>query len=86
MLLTKWIGLFIGYPAKDVAAFMGMVKLPFTCQCLWKIYGKPEKSLDLAEQFRNTRIRMGNWLLNCADVTQCLASLKTDQQLFLMTA
>lgn len=76
------IGLFIGYPAKDVAAFMGLVKLPFTCQCLWKIYGRPEKSLDLADQFCNTRICMGNRLLNCADVADCLASLKSDQQLF----
>ena len=25
------IGLFIGYPAKDVAAFMGLAKLPFAC-------------------------------------------------------
>jgi hypothetical protein len=53
------IGLFIGYPAKDVAAFMGLIKLPFTCQCLWKIYGNPDKSLGLAEQFRCCRQRMG---------------------------
>ncbi len=30
-------GLFIGYPANDVAAFMGMVKLPFACKGPWKI-------------------------------------------------
>lgn len=53
------IGLFIGYPAKDVAAFMGLIKLPFTCQCLWKIYGNPEHSLGMAEQFRCCRQRMG---------------------------
>lgn len=53
------IGLFIGYPAKDVAAFMGLIKLPFTCQCLWKIYGNPDQSLGLAEQFRCCRQRMG---------------------------
>jgi hypothetical protein len=53
------IGLFIGYPAKDVAAFMGLIKLPFVCQCLWKVYGNPEQSLDLAEQFRCCRQRMG---------------------------
>lgn len=52
------IGLFIGYPAKDVAAFMGMVNLPFACQGPWKIYGKPEQSLGLAEQFRCCRQRM----------------------------
>lgn len=57
------IGLFIGYPAKDVAAFMGLIPLPFACQCLWKIYGNPEKSLDLAEKFRCCRQKMGSILI-----------------------
>jgi len=52
------IGLFIGYPAKDVAAFMGLVKLPFSCQGPWKIFGNPEHSLGLAEQYRCCRQRM----------------------------
>lgn len=76
------IGLFIGYPAKDVAAFMGVVKLPFTCQGPWKIFGNPGQSLHLAEQFRSKRSCMGSRLLQCSDVNQCLASLKTDHQLF----
>lgn len=52
------IGLFIGYPAKDVAAFMGLVKLPFACQGPWKIYGDPAQSLCLADQYRCCRQRM----------------------------
>jgi len=56
------IGLFIGYPAKDVAAFMGMVRLPFACQALWKIYGDPQRSLGLAEQYRSCRQRMSSIL------------------------
>lgn len=52
------IGLFIGYPAKDVAAFMGLVNLPFACQGPWKIYGDPVRSLGLAEQYRSCRQRM----------------------------
>lgn len=56
------IGLFIGYPAKDVAAFMGLVNLPFACQGPWKIYGNPEQSLGLAEQFRCCRQRMSTVL------------------------
>lgn len=56
------IGLFIGYPAKDVAAFMGLVNLPFTCQGPWKIYGNPVQSLGLAEQHRCCRQRMGEIL------------------------
>ena len=53
------IGLFIGYPAKDVAAFMGLVNLPFTCQGPWKIFGDPVRSLALAEKHRCCRQRMG---------------------------
>ena len=53
------IGLFIGYPAKDVAAFMGLVNLPFTCQGPWKIYGNPLQSLVLADQHRCCRQKMG---------------------------
>lgn len=56
------IGLFIGYPAKDVAAFMGLVTLPFACQGPWKIYGDPVRSLGLAEQHRCCRQRMGELL------------------------
>ena len=52
------IGLFIGYPAKDVATFMGMVSLPFVCQGPWKIYGNPVQSLGLADQYRCCRQRM----------------------------
>lgn len=52
------IGLFIGYPAKDVAAFMGLVKLPFACQGPWKIYGNPAQSLNLADQHRDCRQKM----------------------------
>jgi len=56
------IGLFIGYPAKDVAAFMGLVKLPFACQGPWKIYGNPAQSLELAEQYRCCRQKMSTLL------------------------
>jgi len=56
------IGLFIGYPAKDVAAFMGLVNLPFTCQGPWKIFGNPVKSLCLADQHRCCRQRMSTIL------------------------
>lgn len=76
------IGLFIGYPAKDVAAFMGLVKLPFTCQGPWKIYGSPEKSLHLAQQFRTKRACMSSRLSRCTNVDTCLASLQTNSQLF----
>jgi hypothetical protein len=52
------IGLFIGYPPKDVAAFMGLINLPLTCQAPWKIYGNPLESLNLVEQYRCCRQKM----------------------------
>lgn len=73
------IGLFIGYPAKDVAAFMGLVKLPFTCQALWKIYGNPARSLNLAESYRCCRQRMGRLL---ASGNQQLLELKNPDHPF----
>ncbi|CAH2030646.1 DUF3793 family protein [Trichlorobacter ammonificans] len=69
------IGLFIGYPAKDVAAFMGLVKLPFTCQGPWKIFGNPEKSLCLAGSFRRTRRMVGTLLEQCATPCECIDRL-----------
>ena len=74
------IGLFIGYPAKDVAAFMGIVKLPFSCQGPWKIYGNPEISLVLAEKYRSCRINM-NRFLKCGRLD--LNSLDGQQGVFL---
>lgn len=76
------IGLFIGYPAKDVAAFMGMVKLPFTCQGPWKIFGNPEKSLCLAGSFRRTRSAMGNLLRQCASPRDCLDFVHDSRHIF----
>lgn len=65
------IGLFIGYPPKDVAAFMGLVALPFTCQALWKIYGNPAQSLLLAENFRYCRECMNRFLTTTTRPLPC---------------
>lgn len=72
------IGLFIGYPAKDVAAFMGLVKLPFTCQGPWKIYGNPDKSLCLADTFRHSRHTMVTYLTGCSSPADCLKQSRAD--------
>ncbi|BCA78889.1 DUF3793 family protein [Desulfuromonas sp. AOP6] len=60
------IGVFLGYPLKDVAAFMGWVSLPFSCQRLWKIYGDPRRSLQLAHSFSTCRNRMAHRLVHQA--------------------
>lgn len=66
------IGVFLGYPLKDVAGFMGWASLPFSCQGPWKIYGDPTGSLDLAEAFRQSRCRMARRLSCCATPVDCL--------------
>lgn len=66
------VGVFLGYPLKDVAGFMGWAPLPFTCQGPWKIYGAPEVSLGLAESFRACRRQMARRLVGCAAAVDCL--------------
>jgi len=66
------IGIFLGYPLKDVAAFMGWVGLPFACQGPWKIYGDPRASLRLAERHRSCRCRMAWAVASCNDPLLCL--------------
>lgn len=56
------IGLFLGYPSKDVAGFMGWARLSVSCQVAWKIYGDPCKSLKLAVCHRECRRRMAERL------------------------
>ena len=66
------IGLFLGYPLKDVAAFMGLTSIPFTCQGPWKIYGDSNTSLHLAECHRNSRYRMARRLGKTSCPQLCL--------------
>lgn len=68
------IGVFLGYPLKDVAAFMGLVRIPFACQGPWKIFGDPRESLRLAEVFRCCRARMAEHLVGCASALECLSA------------
>ena len=68
------IGVFLGYPLKDVAGFLGWVDLPVTCQGPWKIYGNPVKSLALADCFRACRRRMAHRLSRCATAVDCLGA------------
>ena len=67
------IGVFLGYPLKDVLAFMGRIPIAYTCQGPWKIYGDPRPSLELAERFRECRCRMADRLASCGDPAHCLA-------------
>ena len=66
------IGIFLGYPLKDVLAFMGSIRIPYVCQGPWKIYGNPQQSLALASCYRECRYRMGCHLAEGIDPLQCL--------------
>jgi hypothetical protein len=68
------IGIFLGYPLKDVAAFLGWVTIPLTVQGPWKIYGAPESSLDLAAAHQRCRERMVRKLARCCRPEECLSS------------
>lgn len=70
------IGVFLGYPLKDVAAFMGVEPLPFTCQGPWKIYGDPTESLKIAGIHRLGRERMARKLSCCRSPLECLIPRK----------
>ena len=48
------VGLFLGYPLKDVVGFIAN-RAQITYQGSWRVYGKPEPSLQLMERFRRAR-------------------------------
>ncbi len=56
------IGLFLGYPLKDVAGFMGTGNQPCTDCRMWRIYGDPAPSIALSERFAACRRRMAERL------------------------
>lgn len=76
------IGIFLGYPLKDVAGFMGLARIPFTCQGPWKIYGDPGASLRLADTYRMCRNRMAADLANCSTPYDCLPGSSYNQRRF----
>lgn len=77
------IGIFLGYPLKDVAAFLGWVAIPFTVQGPWKIYGQPEMSLDLAATHRRCRCQMVQRLARCTTPVECLQPTGSRRPLFM---
>ncbi len=53
--LPHEIGLFLGYPLKDVSGFMGCSDKPCTACRLWRIYGDPAPSLALSDRYADCR-------------------------------
>lgn len=65
--LPHEIGLFLGYPLKDVAGFMGCSNKPCTACRRWRIYGDPAPSLALSDRYTACRRGMADRLTNAAD-------------------
>lgn len=61
------IGLFLGYPLKDVAGFMGFGDKPCTACRMWRIYGDPKASLALSDRYANCRRGMAEQLCGIHD-------------------
>ena len=66
------IGVFLGYPLKDVVGFMGWARLSYSCQGPWKIFGDPRPSLRLAKTHRECRCRMSHLLASGCNPHDCL--------------
>jgi hypothetical protein len=49
------IGIFLGIPLKDVKGFMGLNSLRNTKCGIWRIYGDPETSEELMNEYRRAR-------------------------------
>lgn len=71
------IGISLGYPLKDVAGFMGLARISFTCQEPWKIFGDPGTSLKLADTFRWCRKQMAEDLAHCSSPFECFEYYKS---------
>ena len=66
------VGVILGYPLKDVAGFMGWVRLPVTGQGPWKIYGDPRSSLAVVDACRRCRVTMASRLCAGDSPVACL--------------
>ncbi len=53
------VGVFLGYPLKDVAGFLGWGQLRHSAAGPWQIYGKPEPSLALVDTLKQCR----HWMM-----------------------
>lgn len=56
------IGIFLGYPLKDVVGFMGYGNYKFHNTKCWRVYGDPKPSEDLYSKFLNHRQKIRDML------------------------
>ena len=58
------IGIFLGYPLKDVEVFMGFSDQKLTKINGWRVYGDPEISDTMANVFKLVRNKVTKLLIN----------------------
>ena len=56
--LPDEIGIFLGYPLKDVLGFMGYGKNELSATRYWRIYGDPSISYEISNNFLKDRAKM----------------------------
>lgn len=56
------VGVFLGYPLKDVTAFIGHRNLKVSAQRLWKIYGHSRRSEQLADLYQHHHLQIAHQL------------------------
>lgn len=57
------VGMFLGYPVKDVNGFIARKSTPWSGRCMWRVYGPPQRSLRLYQSFCAERNAMNRRLL-----------------------
>jgi hypothetical protein len=73
--LPHEIGIFLGYPLKDVAGFINRENQPSTGGKLWRFYGDPAPSLALCNRFAACRNRMAERLQSSGNPLMLLQPL-----------
>lgn len=74
------IGIFLGYPLKDVAGFMGCSDTPCTACRQWRIYGDPAPSLALSDRYSACRRGMASQLSETGDPVALLHTVSQTLQ------
>lgn len=74
------IGIFLGYPLKDVAGFMGCSDRPCTTCRQWRIYGDPAPSLALSDRYSACRRGMASRLKEAGNPVVLLKTLPQTRQ------
>jgi len=74
--LPHEVGVFVGYPVKDVAGFMRKLE-PTPAKCRWKVFGDAAESLNLMNVYRQIEVAAQAILDACDDLPTFFEHLKT---------